>query len=96
VHIIFRSYLKLGSLNLLMADLHKQGIVTKVRTLKTGETVGGILVHPRAARPPPAQSLLYRCFRETEFSGQRQRGRNGHRGSRAAEPAPRSKMTLAV
>ena len=42
MRIIFRSYLKLGSLNLLMADLHKQGIVTRVRTLKTGETVGGI------------------------------------------------------
>ena len=39
---IFRSYLKLGSLNLLMADLRKRGIVTKVRALKTGETVGGI------------------------------------------------------
>ena len=25
-----------------MADLRKQGIVTKVRTLKTGEIVGGI------------------------------------------------------
>ena len=42
VQAIFRSYLKLGSLNLLMADLHKRGIVTKVRTLKTGRTVGGI------------------------------------------------------
>ena len=42
VRMIFRSYLKLGSLNLLMADLRKQGIVTKVRTLKTGATVGGI------------------------------------------------------
>ncbi|HUI14256.1 MAG TPA: recombinase family protein [Xanthobacteraceae bacterium] len=39
---IFRSYLKLGSLNLLMADLRKRGIVSKVRTLKTGETVGNI------------------------------------------------------
>src|SRR5436190_2285480 len=39
---IFRGYLKLGSLNLLMADLRTRGIVTKVRTLKTGETVGGI------------------------------------------------------
>ncbi len=39
---IFRSYLKLGSLNLLMADLRKRGIVSKVRTLKTGETVGSI------------------------------------------------------
>jgi hypothetical protein len=42
VRTIFRSYLKLGSLNLVMADLRKRGIVTKVRTLKTGETVGGI------------------------------------------------------
>ena len=42
VRTIFRCYLKLGSLNLLMADLRKRNIVTKVRTLKTGETVGGI------------------------------------------------------
>src|SRR4030088_3356128 len=42
VRAIFQIYLKLGSLNLLMAELHKQGIVTKVRTLRTGETVGGI------------------------------------------------------
>jgi site-specific DNA recombinase len=42
VRTIFRSYLKLGSLNLLMADLHKRNIVTKVRTLQTGETVGGV------------------------------------------------------
>src|SRR6516164_1945594 len=39
VRTIFRSYLKLGSLNLAMADLRRRGIVTKVRTLKTGETV---------------------------------------------------------
>jgi len=44
VGMIFRSY----SLNLLMADLRKQGIVTKVRTLKTGKTVGGI---PFTRRP---------------------------------------------
>jgi site-specific DNA recombinase len=42
VRTIFRSYLKLGSLNLLMADLRERGIVTKVRTLKTGRMVGGI------------------------------------------------------
>src|ERR1700716_2926362 len=42
VRTIFKSYLRLGSLNLLMADLRKRGIVTKVRTLKTGQTVGGI------------------------------------------------------
>src|SRR6476660_5070468 len=42
VRTIFRSYLKLGSLNLLMADLRKRGIATKVRTLKSREKVGGI------------------------------------------------------
>jgi len=42
VRTIFRSYLKLGSLNLLMADLRKRGIVTKKRLLKSGKTVGGI------------------------------------------------------
>ena len=42
VRTIFRSYLKLGSLNPLMADLRKRGFVTKVRTLKSGEKVGGI------------------------------------------------------
>ena len=42
VRTIFRNYLQLGSLNLLMADLRKRGIVTKVRMLRTGETVGGI------------------------------------------------------
>src|SRR5215216_5510727 len=42
VRTIFRSYLQLGSLNLLMAELRKQGSVTKVRKLKSGETVGGI------------------------------------------------------
>ena len=42
VRSIFRSYLRLGSLGLLMADLRKQGIVTNVRSLKSGATVGGI------------------------------------------------------
>jgi len=42
VRTIFRSYLRLGSLGLLMVDLRKQGIVTKVRTLNSGATVGGI------------------------------------------------------
>jgi site-specific DNA recombinase len=42
VRSIFRGYLKLGSLNLLMADLRKRGIVTKIRTFKSGKTVGGI------------------------------------------------------
>jgi site-specific DNA recombinase len=42
VRTIFRSYLKLGSLNLLMADLRKRSITSKLRTLKTGESIGGI------------------------------------------------------
>jgi DNA invertase Pin-like site-specific DNA recombinase len=42
IRTIFRSYLKLGSLNLLMADLRKRRIVSKVRKLKTGKAVGGI------------------------------------------------------
>jgi site-specific DNA recombinase len=42
VRSIFRGYLKLGSLDLLMANLRKRGIVTKVRTLKSGKSVGGI------------------------------------------------------
>src|SRR6188768_4181095 len=41
VRTIFRSYLKLGSLGLLMPELRTKAIVTKVRTLKTGETIGG-------------------------------------------------------
>ena len=42
VRTIFRRYLKLSSINLLVADLRKSGLVTKARTLKTGRTVGGI------------------------------------------------------
>jgi site-specific DNA recombinase len=42
VRTIFRSYLRLGSLNRLMADLRERRIVTKVRSLKTGQTIGGI------------------------------------------------------
>jgi site-specific DNA recombinase len=44
VRTIFRGYRKLGSLNLLMADLRKRGIVTKIRKLKTGERIGGIIL----------------------------------------------------
>lgn len=42
VRTIFRNYFELGSLNLLMADLRQRGIVTKLRTLKSGRTLGGI------------------------------------------------------
>src|SRR5215213_1728584 len=42
VRVIFRRYLELGSLAPLVGDLRQQGIVTKLRTLKTGKTAGGI------------------------------------------------------
>jgi site-specific DNA recombinase len=64
---IFRGYLKLGSLNLLMADLHTRGIVTKVRTLKTGDTVGGIPF----TRGPLAHLLRNRFYiGEVVFKGE--------------------------
>ena len=67
VRTIFRSYLRLGSLNLLMADLRKQGIVTKVRTLKTGATVGGIPF----TRGPLAHLLRNRFYiGEVAFKGE--------------------------
>ena len=67
VRTIFRSYLKLGSLNLLMADLRKRGIVTKVRTLKTGQTVGGIPF----TRGPLAHLLRNRFYvGEVVFKGE--------------------------
>jgi site-specific DNA recombinase len=41
VRTIFRLYLKLGSIDRLMAELHKQKIFTKIRPLKTGRVIGG-------------------------------------------------------
>jgi hypothetical protein len=42
VRMIFQRYLELGSIGLLLADLRERGIVTKVRHLSDGRTVGGI------------------------------------------------------
>jgi site-specific DNA recombinase len=39
---IYRRYLDLGSLNLLLADLRQTGIKTKLRPLSNGRTIGGI------------------------------------------------------
>src|SRR5262249_10004762 len=39
---IFRRYLELSSLNLLLADPRTRGVKTKVRPLATGRTIGGI------------------------------------------------------
>jgi DNA invertase Pin-like site-specific DNA recombinase len=56
VRTIFRRYLELGSLNTLMNDLRDRRIVTNVRSLSDGRTVGGIPFG--APRPPLAQPLL--------------------------------------
>src|SRR5205809_7062317 len=67
VRTIFRRYLKLGSLNLLMADLRERGIVTKARSLKTGRTVGGIPF----TRGPLAHFLRNRFYiGEVAFKGE--------------------------
>jgi site-specific DNA recombinase len=67
VRIIFRSYLRLGSLNLLMVELRRRGIVTKVRPLKTGKTVGGIPF----TRGPLAHLLRNRFYvGEVSFKGE--------------------------
>ena len=39
---IFRRYLDLGSLNLLLIDLRRTGVKTKLRPLSNGRTIGGI------------------------------------------------------
>ena len=52
------SYLELGSLNRLMVDLRSRDIVTKVRTLKSGKTVGGI----QFTRGPLAHLLRNRFY----------------------------------
>jgi hypothetical protein len=67
VRTIFRSYLKLGSLNLLMLELHKRGIVSKIRKLRTGEKVGGIPF----TRGPLAHLLRNRFYiGEIHFKGE--------------------------
>jgi len=67
VRTIFRRYLELGSLNLLMADLRERGIVTRVRSLKTGRTVGGIPF----TRGPLAHLLRNRFYiGEVAFKGE--------------------------
>src|SRR6266513_3008608 len=67
VRTIFRRYLALGSLNRLMADLRERGIVTKVRALKTGRTIGGISF----TRGPLAHFLRNRFYiGEVAFKGE--------------------------
>ena len=59
VRTIFESYLKLGSLEPVMADLRKRGIVTKVRTLKNRRNRWRHCLYPGSARPSPSQPLLH-------------------------------------
>ena len=64
---IFRRYLELGSLNLLLADLRAARITTKVRPLSTGRTIGGISF----TRGPLAHFLRNRFFiGEVQFKGE--------------------------
>jgi len=93
VRTIFRSYLKLGSLNLLMAYLHKRGIVTKVRTLKSGETVGGIPF----TRGPLAHLLRNRFYiGEVAFKGEVLRGELTAIVDRAVFDAVQAKLDAQV
>jgi site-specific DNA recombinase len=71
VRTIFRSYLKLGSLNLLMAELRDRGIVSKIRKLRTGKKVGGIPL----TRGPLAHLLRNRFYiGEIHFKGEALQG----------------------
>jgi site-specific DNA recombinase len=79
VRTIFRSYLRLGSLNLLMTELRKLGIASKHRTLRSGKTVGGIPF----TRGPLAHLLRNRFYiGEIVFKGETLQGRTAcHLGS---------------
>jgi site-specific DNA recombinase len=67
VRTIFRLYLKLGTLNRLMPERRKQGIVTKPRILRSGKTVGG-----NPFTPGPLGHLLRNRFYigEVAFKGE--------------------------
>jgi len=93
VRAIFRSYLKLGSLNLLMADLRKRGFVTKVRTLKSGEKVGGIPF----TRGPLAHLLRNRFYiGEVAFKGEVLNGEQTAIVDRALFDAVQAKLDAQV
>jgi site-specific DNA recombinase len=67
VRTIFRRYLNLGSIILLVTDLRRSGFVTKLRTLKTGSTIGGIPF----GRGPLAHMLRNRFYiGEVVFKGE--------------------------
>src|SRR6202795_135379 len=67
VRTIFRRYLELGSIGLLLADLRERGIVTRRRHLSDGRTLGGIPF----TRGPLAYLLRNRFYiGEVVFRGQ--------------------------
>jgi site-specific DNA recombinase len=67
VRTIFQRYLELGSIGLLLGDLRERGILTKVRHLSDGRTVGGIPF----TRGPLAYLLRNRFYiGEVVFKGQ--------------------------
>ena len=67
VRTIFKRYLELGSLNLLMQDLRQRKILTKVRRLSSGRAVGG---NP-LTRGPLAHLLRNRFYiGEVAFKGE--------------------------
>src|SRR6202162_1944482 len=67
VRAIFQRYLELGSIGILLADLRDRGIVSKVRHLSDGRTVGGIPF----TRGPLAYLLRNRFYiGEVVFRGQ--------------------------
>ena len=93
VRTIFRSYLKLGTLNLLMANLRKRGIVTKVRTLKSAEKVGGIPF----TRGPLAHLLRNRFYvGEVAFKGEVLNGEQTAIVDRALFDAVQAKLDAQV
>jgi site-specific DNA recombinase len=67
VRVIFKRYLELGSLNLLMQDLRQRKILTKVRRLSNGRAIGG---NP-LTRGPLAHLLRNRFYiGEVAFKGE--------------------------
>jgi site-specific DNA recombinase len=93
VRIIFRTYLKLGSLNLLMPDLRKRGIVSKVRALKSAERVGGIPF----TRGPLAHLLRNRFYiGEVAFKGEVLKGEQVAIVDRALFDAVQAKLDAQI
>ena len=89
VRTIFRSYLKIGSLNSLIADLRKRAITSKLRTLKTGESVGGIPL----TRGPLGYLLRNRFYiGEVAFKGEVLKGEQPAIVDRALFDAVQAKM----